>query len=380
MDFSLNEVQKMLQDSASKFIQNDYDFETRQHYSKCEVGFNPDNWGVFAELGWLALPFEEKYGGLDGSLVDLVVLHTELGKGLITEPFMSTVILSGNIIQRHGTEKQKEQLLTKIIAGEMKLALASTESDVQHDITRISTVAKPVSDGYMIDGFKSVVLSASVADKIIVVARTSGELGDTEGLSLFLVDPEQSGVIINSYPTNDGGLAADITLQNVLVSSDHLLGETDTAYQAIKAVLNDAIVVISAEAVGAMEKLLHSTVEFTKVRQQFGEPISNFQVLQHCMVDMFVEYEQAKSMLYFGAINIKGSDKNSNKAVAMLKIKIGNAGKIIGQSSVQLHGGMGITDELDIGHFFKRLTMINTSFGSNYEHLDYLVKQQQKVA
>jgi len=376
VDFALNDIQQMLQDSAAKFIQNDYDFETRQGFAQCDVGFNPDNWSLFAELGWLALPFAECYGGLDGNILDLMVLQTELGKGLITEPYLASVVLGGNIVQRHGNEAQKTTILEGLIAGKLKLALAAQEARSQNDISTISTTANKTDNGYLLHGHKSVVVGANCADKIIVLARTSGNSSDKKGLSLFIVDPKQAGITLNAYVTNDGNQAADITFKNVLVSFDDVLGDIDTAFDNVKKVLNDAIVAISAEAVGVMEKLLNATVEYCKVRKQFDQPIGKFQVLQHRMADMFMECEQSKSMLYYGAIAIN-SDDDADKAASLLKIKIGTAGRLVGQAAVQLHGGMGVTDELDVGHFFKRITMINTLFGSHDEHLDNLVKQQQ---
>lgn len=378
MDFALNDIQQMLQDSAAKFIQNDYDFETRQRFAQCEVGFNPDNWSLFAELGWLALPFAESYGGLDGNALDLMVLQTELGKGLITEPYLASVVLGGNIVQRHGNEAQKTSLLEPLIAGELKLALAAQEACSQNDITTISSIATKSEQGYLLQGQKSVVLGASCADKIIVLARTSGQSTDKLGLSLFIVDPQQAGVTLNTYITNDGNQAADISFENVSVSLTDVLGEVDMAFESVKKVFNDAIVALAAEAVGVMEKLLSATVEYCKVRKQFDQPIGKFQVLQHRMADMFMECEQSKSMLYYGAIAIS-SDEDADKAASLLKIKIGAAGRLVGQAAVQLHGGMGVTDELDVGHFFKRITMINTLFGSHDEHLDNLVKLQQSA-
>ncbi len=376
MDFSLNDIQQMLQDSAAKFIQNDYDFETRQRFAQSELGFNPNNWSLFAELGWLALPFSETYGGLDGNALDLMVLQTELGKGLITEPYIASVVLGGNIIQRHGSEVQKTTLLEALIAGDLKLALAAQEASSQNDLTTITTTANKTEGGYLLHGHKSVVLGASCADKIVVLARTSGKSSDKHGLSLFIIDPQQAGVTLNSYVTNDGNQAGDVAFENAFVSFENVLGEVDAAFDNVKKVLNDAIVAVSAEAVGVMEKMLNATVEYCKVRKQFDQPIGNFQVLQHRMADMFMECEQSKSMLYYGAIAIS-SDDDADKAASLLKIKIGTAGRLVGQAAVQLHGGMGVTDELDVGHFFKRITMINTMFGSHDEHLDNLVKQQQ---
>lgn len=374
MDFALNDIQQMLQDSAAKFIQNDYDFETRRRLTESELGYSEENWKLFAELGWLALPFDEAYGGLGGSLTDLIVLQTELGRGLVVEPYFSTVVLGGNLIQRHGSESQQSELLERLIAGELKLAFAQAEPQCHSSLTDIETSAERSEEGYHLTGHKAVVLGAPSADLLVVAARTSGNRGDQNGLSLFLVDPTQPGVTMQVYPTNDGFRGAEIRFDSVKAT---LLGEVDSAYDAIQATLNDAIVALSAEAVGVMEKLLNATVEFCKVRKQFGQPIGKFQVLQHRMADMFMECEQTRSMLYFGAITVAGGGEEASHAASMLKVKVGSAGRLVGQQAVQLHGGMGVSDELDVGHFFKRITMINTLLGSRDEHLQRLIRNAQ---
>lgn len=379
MDFALNEIQQMLQDSAAKFVRNDYGFEVRSEYSQSELGYSEKHWQLFAELGWLALPFPEEYGGVGGDLVDLMVLETELGRGLLVEPFFATVVLGGGLIKRHGTEAQKTQLLSSLIGGELKLAFACAEPMAQHCIEDISAQAVKHADGYVLNGKKSVVLSAPSADTLIVAARTSGESGAAEGLSLFLVDPKDAGVVLDSYPTNDGMRAADIQFNDVRLSESSLLGEADTAYGAIQATFNDGIVALAAESIGVMEKLLNATVEYTKVRKQFDQPIARFQVLQHRMAEMFMECEQARSMLYFGALAVALEDEGATRAASLLKVKVGSSGRFVGQQAVQIHGGMGVTEELDVGHYFKRITMINTLLGSHDEHLQRLVSLDQAV-
>ncbi|GGO81874.1 acyl-CoA dehydrogenase [Marinobacterium nitratireducens] len=377
MDFALNDIQQMLQDSAAKFIKNDYDFETRRALTESELGYSQSNWQLFAELGWLALPFAEEFGGMGGDLSDLVVLQTELGRGLVVEPFLSTVILCGGLIQRHGSDAQKGELIEKVLAGELKLALASAEPQAQTRVEDVATTAVADGDGYLLNGHKCVVLDAHSADMLIVVARTGGVAGDRDGITLFLVDPNQAGVELFNYPTNDGGRAAEVRLNRVRVSAGALLGDKDNAFPALEATFNHAIVALSAEAVGIMDRLLEATVEYCKVRKQFDQPIGNFQVLQHRMAEMFIECQQARSMLYFGAITAAAGGEEAARAAALLKVKIGSAGRLVGQQAVQLHGGMGVTDELDVGHFFKRLTMINTLFGSQDEHLQRLVFKAQ---
>ncbi|WP_414828883.1 acyl-CoA dehydrogenase family protein [Alteromonas sp. H39] len=373
MDFALTDIQEMLKDSASKFITNTYAFDARQKLSESERGYSEEHWQLFAELGWLALPFEEQYDGLDGTAVELMVLMETLGKGLLLEPYLSTVVLSGNLIQRLGTESQKSEWLTAIAGGEKKVAFAGFETASQTDITAITTRAEINGDTVKLSGKKPVVLHAQSADVLLVAAKTS----DSE-VGVFMVSPKDSGVTISSYPTNDGGRAADVTLNNVTVAADARLGEGGSAVDAINRVLADAIIAVSAEAVGLMEKLLNATVEYTRVRKQFDMPIARFQVLQHKMVDMFMEVEQARSILYYGAISLSANNgEDAVKAASMVKAKIGSASRLVGQTAVQLHGGMGVTEELDVGHMFKRLTMINTLFGSHDAHMDALIKAEQ---
>ena len=375
MDFALNDIQQMLQDSAGKFVQNDYDFETRRKHSESALGYSEDHWALFAELGWLALPFEEQYGGLDGNSVDLMVLMAELGRGLLVEPFLATVVLGGNLIQRHGSAAQKETLIPAIIAGELKLAFAGCEAHNNIDITQIKTTATIDGDSYLLQGKKSVVVNAACADKLIVAARTSGNMGDKGGISLFMVESNAAGVSRRDFVTNDGGRASDIELTQV---SAVCLGEADSAYAAIQSVHNDALIALCSEAVALMDRMLKATAEYTKIRKQFDVPIATFQVLQHRMVDMFMECEQARSMLYYGALNLNSADLNEAiRACRLMKCKIGQSARLVGQTAVQLHGGMGVSDELDVGHIFKRLTMINSTFGSFDVHLDTLIKQYQ---
>lgn len=373
MDFALNDIQQMLKDSASKFIQNDYDFETRQKFSQSDLGYSEENWQLFAELGWLALPFAEEHGGLDGDATDLMVLMTELGKGLLVEPYLSTVVLAGNAIQRCGTPEQQSELIGDIVTGNLKLAFAAWEAHAPADIRAITTTATQSGEKFTLNGKKSVVLQAESVNKYIVAAKIDG----TDNIGLFIVEAGADGVSAMHFPTNDGARASDLNFTNVDAVQ---LGDSSNAEAEIQAVMNDAIVAVSAEAVGLLDKMLAATVEYTQVRKQFDIPISKFQVLQHNMVDMFMECEQARSMLYYGAITIaNGSASEANEASQFLKWKIGHALRLVGQTAVQLHGGMGVTDELDVGHMFKRLTMINTLFGSMDTHLDTLVKQRQRA-
>lgn len=374
MNFSLSDIQQMMQDSVSKFIQKDYDFETRQRLVKSDLGYSQDNWKLFAELGWLALPIPTEFGGIGGNLIDTIFLQTELGKGLVGEPIFSTLLFGANLVQKHGSNEQKKSMLENIISGNLKLAVAHAEGTAAFDIRQINTTAKKEADKYILNGHKAVVIGAKSADKLLVCARTSGQTGDENGISIFIVNSDQFGVTAKHYITNDGMRASDIKFNAVTLDDTSLLGKPGDAFNAIDQVLHEAIVTLSAEAVGIMETLLGKTTDYIQTRQQFGNPVGRFQVLQHRMADMFMETEQAKSMLYYAAIEMAENKKDAKRAAKMLKVKIGNATRFVGQQAVQLHGGMGVTDELDIGHYFKRLTSINTLFGSKDYHLNELIK------
>ncbi|MBL1240242.1 MAG: acyl-CoA dehydrogenase family protein [OCS116 cluster bacterium] len=374
MDFSLSDLQQMMQDSVSKFIQKDYDFETRQSLVNSDLGYSEDNWKLFSDLGWLGLPINAEYGGIGGNLIDTIFLQEELGKGLVVEPIFSTLMLGANLVQKHGSSEQKTTMLEDVISGKLKLALAHAEGPAAFDITQISTTARKEGDKYILNGHKSVVIGGASADKILICARTSGKVGDENGISIFIINPDQQGTSTRAYTTNDGMRAADIKFNQVILDATSLLGEADTAFNAVDQVLHEAIVALSAEAIGIMGVLIDKTAEYLRTRQQFGNAIGRFQVLQHRMADMFMETEQAKSMLYFAAIEMAENKTNAKRAAKMLKVKIGSATRFVGQQAVQLHGGMGVSDELDIGHYFKRLTSINTLLGSKDYHLNELIK------
>jgi len=377
MDFSLNDIQEMMRESASKFIQKEYDFETRRKLATTELGYNPKNWDLFAELGWLALPIDEDNGGIGGSVLDTMILQEELGKGLVVEPYFSSILLGANLINKFATDDQKESLLEEVISGSKKLCLAHSEGHAPFDLTQMKTTTVKSANGYSLNGKKSVVLGGDSADLILVVARTSNDQGDEKGLSVFAISPDQAGVSIKGYPTNDGLRACEITLDNVDVEPSTIIGELDQAFKPVQTVLLEGIVNLSAEAVGIMEKLVELTAEYLRVREQFNAPIGRFQALQHRTADMFMEKEQSKSMLYYAAIETAEQADGYEKACAMLKVRIGNAARFVGQQAVQLHGGMGVSDELNVGHYFKRLTCINTLLGSRDYHLNQLVKMAQ---
>ena len=372
MDFSLNEVQLMLQDSVEKFIANDYDFETRQSYAASKAGYSAEVWQQFAELGWTAVPFSEDDGGFDGGPVEVMVLMQQFGRGLVVEPYLANVILAGGVLQRVASDTQKRDWLLPIIAGELQAALAFVEPQSRYDIANVVTSAKKDGDGWLLTGTKGVVLNGGNAGLLIIPARTSGAQSDSDGISLFAVTTDTAGLSRKSYPTVDGHQAAEVKLDNVRVDASALLGDVDRGYETLDAVIDEATLAISAEAVGIMRILTDKTVEYTKNRVQFGVPISSFQALQHRMVDMFTACEQSQSLLMWATmVNAERTDE-AKRAVSAIKYQIGTTGKKVGQEAVQLHGGMGVSWELDIAHYFKRLTAIGQLFGNADWHLDKL--------
>ncbi len=377
MDFSFTEEQGLLQDSVQRFIQNSYEFENRQKLIKTDEGFSRDNWATFAELGWLALPFSEESGGFGGTAVETMIVMEEFGKGLVIEPYVSSIIMAGSVIEAGGSTAHKEGLLAELMAGTKMAALAYVEPQARFNLADVTTRAVAEGDGYVIDGFKGVVLGGPSADVLIVPARTSGDQNDADGITLFLVDAGAPGISKRDYPTIDGFRASEVTFEKVSVSGDAVLGEVGNGLALLEVGIDQGILAVCAEAVGAMEVLYKTTVEYCKTREQFGQPIGKFQVLQHRMVDMFMEHEQAKSLLYMAALRCSEDDAvAAKKSLSALKVQIGKGGRFVGQQAVQLHGGMGMTDELNVGHYFKRITAIETLFGN----ADYHLKQYAAVA
>ena len=369
MDFTLNELQNMLADSVAKFIDNEYDFDTRQDYAASERGFSDEVWSTFAELGWTAVPFAEADGGIGGGPVDIMVFMQSLARGLVVEPYLANIILAGGVLARAADEAQKERWLGPIIAGELLATLAFNEPQSRYDIANVATTARRVDDTWVLDGVKGVVPNADTADLIIVPARSSGDTRDTDGITLFAVPADQVGC--NTYATVDGLRAAELTLQAVRLGDEHVLGPVDGGYAALDATIDDAILAVCAEAVGILHVLKDKTVEYSKQRKQFGVPIGTFQALQHRMVDMLMTCEKAQSLLMWAVITCAdGGDVK--RAVSSIKYFIGTAGQKLGEEAVQIHGGMGVTWDLDVAHFFKRLTVINHIFGNADWHQDRL--------
>jgi pimeloyl-CoA dehydrogenase small subunit len=370
MDFSFSEEQTLLQDSIEKFIQNDYAFEARQKVVKNEQGFSSENWKTFAELGWLGVPFPEADGGFGGKAIEAMIMAEQFGRGLVVEPFLATVVLAGGALKIAGTAAQKEKYLAGVIDGSLQGALAYAEPQGRFNLADLTTTADKQGDGYVINGYKAVVLNGPAADFLVISARTGGGQRDADGVSLFVVAADAEGVGRRNYPTVDAFQAAEITFDNLKVGADALIGEEGKGLTVIEQVVDEGILAVGSEAVGCMEVLYKATVEYCKTREQFGQPIGKFQVLQHRMVDMFMEHEQSKSLMYMAAMRMdEGYGPEAQKAVSAFKVQVGKSGRFVGQSAVQLHGGMGMTDELNVGHYFKRLTMVDTLFGNVDFHL-----------
>ena len=369
MDFSLNELQTMLADSVSRFIDKEYDFDTRQSYADSERGFSDEVWARFAELGWTAVPFAEHDGGIGGTPVDVMVLMENLARGLVVEPYLANVVLAGGILARTATDAQKERWLQPIIGGELHATLAFHEPQARYELADIATTAQPDSDGWRITGRKGVVPNAATADLVIVPARTDGKAGDKDGITLFAVP--SGDIACQPYRTVDGLRAAELTLDDVHVGAGSVLGQPGTGFGPLDATIDDATLAICAEAVGIMRVLTDKTVEYSKQRAQFGVPIGSFQALQHRMVDMLMACEQARSVLMW-AVMQHAAGEDSKRAISSIKYLVGTAGQKVGEEAIQIHGGMGVTWDLDVAHFFKRLTVINRLFGNSDWHLDRL--------
>ena len=370
MNFELSEEQKMIQQSVERFVQENYDLPKRVEISSKDPGYSKEYWGSMAELGWLGLPFEEKDGGFGGNQIDTLVIMEQFGKGLVLEPFIANVVLGGGAIQIGGSEELKKEMLPGLIEGSKQMTLAYAEQQSRFDLEDVATSARQEGDKFIINGQKSMVLNAESADHIVVVTRTSGGQVDEEGITLFLVDSNAKGIELQNFPTVDGLRASEITFDNAEVSSERIIGELGKGFDILRVVSNNAILAVCAEAVGAMEILYKDTVEYTQQREQFDHPLSDFQVLQHRMVDMFMEYEQCKSLLFRATMETIQDPVLAQRTIHALKHLIGKSGIFVGENAVQLHGGMGVTEELRIGHFFKRLLVIDSQFGNADFHLD----------
>jgi alkylation response protein AidB-like acyl-CoA dehydrogenase len=374
MNFEFSEEQTMIKDSVSRFVREQYDFDTRRGIIASDEGISREFWTMFAELGWLSVPFAEEYGGFGGNAVDIAVVMEELGKGIVVEPYASTVVVFGGLLSASTNRDLKEQVIPSVIEGNCLGSFAYVEPQSRFEMTDVKTTATPNDSGYTLNGVKTLVANGGTANKFIVTARTSGEQFDPSGISLFLVDAESPGVEVKAYKMMDGQSAATVTFVDVSVTESQLLNTAGEGIDLVDRVMPQILIGLSAEALGIMATLNTLTVDYTKTRQQFGTPISSFQVLQHRMVDTFMACEQTKSLLYRGLCESKSVAEGETAADALaktvhaLKATVARYGKTIGEEAIQLHGGIGMTDELNIGHYVKRLMMINTTFGDGDFH------------
>tara|TARA_B100001564_G_scaffold358682_1_gene378033 strand:- start:287 stop:1468 length:1182 start_codon:yes stop_codon:yes gene_type:complete len=373
MHFELTEEQTLLENMVTAFVRDDYNWETREKIVKTEEGWKPENWSKFAELGLLSVPFSEDHGGLGGTAVDSMVVMEQFGKGLVVEPFMPSILLSGNLISKLANESQANEIIPKIIEGESRYVFAYAEPQSRFDLSDVKTSATKDGDEYTLNGFKSVVFGASMATHIIIAARTSGDQRSEDGITLFLADIKSNGITLQTYPTIDEYRASEVVIENLKISSDMVLGEVDKAYPVVEEVIDLATIAACSEAVGVLQVLKDSTVDYCKQRKQFGQPISKNQAIQHKLVDMMIEYEQAKSILYAAVTADLSNADERKKAVSGAKARIGQSIKFVGESAIQLHGGMGMVDEYMISHYFKRATMLGVLFGNVDFHMKRFV-------
>lgn len=369
MDFSYSEEQELLRNSLARFLADNYSFETFRNVSRGEAGWRREIWKQFAELGLLGASIPEAFGGLAGGAVETMIVMEAFGRALVVEPYVPTVVIAGGLIDHAGSEAQKQEWLPRIASGDAVVAFAFAEPQGRYNLADLATTASRRGAGYTLNGQKAVVVGAPFADTLVVTARTSGERRDAHGISVFLVDAHAKGISRRDYPTMDGLRASEITFENVELSSDNLIGTPDEVLPIVEQVTDQAIAAHCAEALGAMRVMQETTVEYSKTRKQFGVPIGKFQVLQHRMVDMFMQVEQSASMVLMVTLKLGGRADERKKAASAAKVQIGKAGRFVGQSAVQIHGGIGMTDELALGHYFKRVTMLDTLYGNVDHHL-----------
>jgi pimeloyl-CoA dehydrogenase small subunit len=370
MDFDLSEEQRLLKESVDGLLTDSYDFDARKKYMKEKGGWSKAVWDKLAEQGLLGLPFTEADGGFGAGGVETMIVMEALGKALVLEPYLATVVIGGGFLRHGGSDAQKAAHVPGIIDGSKTFAFAQLEKNSRYDLHDVATTAKKKGSGWVIDGEKFVVLNGENADTLVVTARTKGERRDRSGVGVFLVPSNAKGVTKKSYPTQDGLHAADITFTGVEVEGSAAIGNPEDGLALIERVVDDARTALCAEAVGLMDESLKTTVEYIKTRKQFGVAIGTFQSLQHRASDMFVAVEQARSMSMFATMASEFDDaKERAKAIAAATVQIGKSAKFVGQQSIQLHGGIGMTQEAKIGHYFKRLTMIENTFGDTDYHL-----------
>jgi pimeloyl-CoA dehydrogenase small subunit len=373
MDFEFTEEQRLLRDSVERLLTDRYGFDKRRSYLAETEGWSRELWAQYAELGLLGLPFPEDYGGFGGGPIEVMLVMEAFGRVLALEPYLATVVLGGTALRLAGSEGQKSAILPQIGEGKLILAFAHGERQARYDLTDVLTTAKPKGGGWVLDGAKSVVLHGDSAQRLIVSARTAGERDDPDGITLFIVDAAANGVARRGYPMRDGTRAAEISLSGVEVGEEDVLGEVGAGFPVIERVVEAGIAATAAEAVGAMETMQAMTLEYLKTRTQFGRPIGQNQVLQHRATEMLMELERGRSMAMLAAMMVEepdAADRAHN--IAMVKVGVGQASKFVSQNAIQLHGGIGMTEEYAVGHYFRRCMVIEHTFGDTAHHLSRL--------
>jgi len=369
MNFEFSEEQRLFADSVARFVAESYSFEARQRILESPLGFLPEHWRQFADLGWLGATFPEPYGGLGGSALETLVIMEQFGRGLVASPYLASVVLAGGLVLRAGSEAHKQALLPAVARGERRLAVAFAERESCHDLARVATRAELAGDGFVIDGAKSVVLYALGADAVVIVARTAGDADAREGLTLFLVGTEMPGLHARHYATEDGGRASELVLEGVRVGRESVLGPLGGALPNLEEAADRANAALCAEACGAMWAVYERTLEYLKTRRQFGQPLGAFQALQHRMVDVYMKCELARSTLIEATLALDGDASTRRHAVAAAKFEVGRYARDVAQEGVQLHGAIGVTMDYPIGHYLKRITAINATLGDPRYHL-----------
>lgn len=370
MDFTLSEEQQILADGAERYLTAQYSFEQRRSLLSNVAANSPDHWKTFAELGWLALPVPEDAGGLGGTLIDTALIMEAMGRRLVLEPYATTAILAARLIDRGGNPELRAELLPAIAEGHCRIALAHGEIASRYDIRSVQTTARPDNDGYVIDGVKVMVFDAPAAHKLIVSANVAGQAG----FAFFMVDADAPGVTVRGYPLIDGTQGADVELASVRVRRSSQLASGDRAVEVLEEAVDRLELARVAEALGAMEAVLQLTSEHLKSRQQFGQPLAKFQALQHRLAEMFVEVQETRSILYRGLAHIEAPAAERKAAVSAAKIVAASAGRIVGEQGIQLHGGVGMTDEYQVGNYYKRLIALEKAFGDVDYHLERLAR------
>ena len=369
MNFDLTEERQMLQDSLRRFLRDKYGTAERNKILESDTGFSADIWNGLAELGVIGALFTEDQGGFGGAGFDIAVVFEELGRAGVVEPFLDTAVLGGGLIADLGNDDQKTHV-EEVIAGGLQLAFAHGEPTSRYDINRVNTTAKAEGDTIVLNGRKAVVVNAENADMLVISARESGDVGDEDGISLFLVPADAKGITLQGYALLAGGRAAEITLDDVSVPSSARLGEAGKAFKAIEARIAAANVAICAETLGAMETASRLTREYLMTRKQFGKPIGTFQALAHRMSDMLIELEQARSAVIVAAGHLGDDHKSRESHVSAAKNLMGRAGRMIAEDSIQMHGGIAMTQEYELAHIAKRIIMADHRFGDTDHHLE----------